>query len=79
MSKFNVYSYSYNSPAFEYPYFSLSHNNFDENICDDIYRIQETLMKDNNTNEFSRNNPDIETWNARTYEIIRYLEKYEKN
>lgn len=71
---FNVYSYSYNSPAFEWPFVSkvLGFENNETN--DDLYAIQERLMKDDKDGFFTRNNPDIELWNARTYEIIRFLE-----
>jgi len=74
-SPFNVFSYSYNSPAFEYPYISFVNGINDEAIFDKLYLIQKQLMADDSTGLFSKNNPDIETWNARTYEIIRYLEK----
>lgn len=72
---FNVFSYSYNSPTFEYPYVAITNGFTDVIVFDSIYATQEKLMLDIQTGMFSRNNPDIETWNARTYEIIRYLEK----
>ena len=31
-------------------------------------------MYDEKTGQMTRNQPDICTWNTRTYEIIRYLE-----
>lgn len=72
--KFNVFSYSYNSPAFEYPYIAIAngHNNIEE--IEKLYDIQAKLMYDINTTQMTKNQPDIFTWNARTYEIIRYLE-----
>ncbi len=72
--KFNVFSYSYNSPAFEYPYIAIAngHNNIKE--IEKLYDIQAKLMYDINTAQMTKNQPDIFTWNARTYEIIRYLE-----
>ena len=72
---FNVYSYSYNSPVFEYPYIAINNGFDDEALFNSIYDTQEKLMLDKQTGMFSRNNPDLETWNARAYEIIRYLEK----
>lgn len=71
---FNIFGYSYNSPAFEYPYVAISYSKKDEDLFDQLYKIQEKLMFDTETGMFTRNNPDIDTWNARTYEIIRYCE-----
>lgn len=71
---FNPYGFSYNSFAFEYPYVSKACGWDNEKILSDVYEIQKELMWDDNTNLFSINQPDMETWNARTYEIIRYLE-----
>lgn len=77
--KFNVYSYSYNSPAFEYPYVSILHGVFSVNTMHKLFDTQKELMFDYNTGLMSRNNPDIETWNAKTYEIVRYLDKKNRN
>lgn len=71
---FNIFSYSYNSPAFEYPYVAEINRFGDKKLHDELYEIQRKLMFNNQTGMFTRNNPDIETWNARTYEIIRYLD-----
>lgn len=75
---FNIYSYSYNSPAFEFPFVAAIHN-YDlphklKELFDEIYDTQLKLMYNNKTKMFSKNNPDLETWNAKCYEIIRYLE-----
>lgn len=72
---FNPYGFSYNSFIFEYPYVSkiCGWNNVE--IQDKLYEIQKNLMWDDTTCMYTNNQPDIETWNARTYEIIRFLEK----
>lgn len=71
---FNVYSYGYNSPAFELPYVAIK-NGFDSDELNNyLYDIQERLMYDEQTGIMCLNNHDIETWNAKTYEIVRYLE-----
>jgi GT2 family glycosyltransferase len=72
---FNIYSYSYNSPVFEFPYVQHINGEYDEDMNDRLYNIQKQLMLDDNIKLFSKNNPDIETWNAKTYELIRFLEK----
>lgn len=71
---FNIYSYSYNSPAFEFPYISLFNEEFNENVISHLYDIQESLMFDSKSGMMKKNQPDIETWNARTYEIVRFYE-----
>lgn len=71
---FNIFSYSYNSPAFEYPYVAAINGFGDEKEFETLYDIQVKLMYVKHTNMFSRNNYDIETWNARTYEMVRYLD-----
>ena len=72
---FNVFSYSYNTPTFEYPYISVVCGFENKTLYDDLYEIQRKLMYNKQTEMFTRNNPDIDTWNARTYEIVRYLDK----
>lgn len=71
---FNVYGYSYNALAFEFPFVAKSCGFELQGVSDTLYDIQMRLMWDDETKMFSRNQPDLETWNARTYEIIRYLE-----
>ena len=71
---FNPYGYSYNAFAFEYPYVAKCCGFYDENVQNDIWNIQKQLMFDEDTGMFTRSQPDIETWNARTYEIVRFLE-----
>lgn len=71
---FNVYSYSYNSPAFEYPYVAKLHNNYNPQMEELAFKTQIMLMYDSKTGLFKQNNPDFETWNAKTYEIIRAAE-----
>ena len=74
---FNMYSYSYNSMAFEYPYVSCFLNLDNKEIFNELFEIQKKLMFEEKTKEFTKNNPDINTFNARTYEIIRYLDRKE--
>lgn len=74
---FNVYSYSYNSPVFEYQFIAKSHNNYDKNQDELAFSTQVKLMYDSRTRMFSKNNPDIETWNARIYEAIRGFELFD--
>lgn len=71
---FNIYSYSYNSPAFEYPYLAMLCGMYNEDVSSELYEIQEKLMFNPNNMMMDRNQPDLETWNARTYEIIRFYE-----
>ena len=71
---YNAYGYSYNSLAFEYPYVAKSCGFVMQGIEDKLYEVQKKLMWREDEKMFSRNQPDIDTWNARTYEIIRYLE-----
>lgn len=72
---FNIFFYSYNSPVFEYPYVATSNGYPNEKVFDELYDIQIKLMFDKHTGMFTRNNPDIDTWNARTYEVVRYLDR----
>ena len=71
---FNVYSYSYNCPAFEYPYVAEQCGFDSAEMYEQQFELLVKLMYNKQTKMFTRNNPDIETWNARTYEIIRYLD-----
>lgn len=77
--QFNIFSYSYNSPLFEYPDVAYINGAYDEKISAKIYDVQKLLMLDDNSKLFSKNNPDIETWNAKAYEIVRFLEKYDSS
>jgi hypothetical protein len=72
-SSFNVFGYSYNAPAFEYPYVAQAFGTVDVSLNDRIFETQKKLMYDEQTKMFSRRNPDGETWNAKTYEIVRFL------
>ena len=74
-SDFNIYGYGYNSPAFELPYISLVEEFYSEQLCRETYDVQTKLMFDEQTGIMCRNNADVETWNAKTYEIVRALEK----
>lgn len=70
----NAYYYTYNSPTFEWPYVAKALGFYDEGVAKELYANQERLTYNPSMDDFSLNNPDIETWNARTYEIIRYLD-----
>lgn len=72
--KTNVYFYKYNSPAFEWPFIASEFGFYNEEKVEQLYNNQVRLNYDKDTGDFSSNNPDIETWNARTYEIIRYID-----
>ncbi len=72
---FNIYGYGYNSPAFEAPYVALVEGFYSEELCQKTFTIQKKLMYDEQTGIMCRNNADIETWNAKTYEIVRALER----
>lgn len=71
--KFNPYSFSYNSFAFEYPYVAKQCE-FKDVDLNYLCEVQNRLMYDEQTKMFTRNQPDIDTWNARIYELIRYYE-----
>lgn len=73
-AKTNVYFYPYNSPAFEWPFVAKVNGFISEEDLRLLWANQLKIMYDENTGEMTRNNPDIETWNARTYEIIRFVE-----
>ena len=73
-NQFNVYSYSYNSPAFEYPYVAAHFGQECTQIVKSLFEVQKQLMFNSEDGDFSRNNPDLATFHARTYEIIRFLE-----
>lgn len=70
---FNVYGYSYNAHSFEYPFVAKVCGFEIDRTSNGLYEIQKELMWDDSTGMFTKNQPDIETWNARTYEIIRSL------
>lgn len=72
--KFNIFGYSYNAPIFEWAYVALKNGFFDEKKESILENVQSQLMWNNKTCMFTRNQPDIETWNARSYELIRFLE-----
>lgn len=74
IARTNVFFYPYNSPAFEWPYVALCNDFYDEDILKLLWDVQERLMYDKESCSMSQNNPDVDTWNARTYEIIRFLD-----
>ena len=77
--RFNVFSYAYNSPAFEFPYVSVILDNDNKPLFEKLYDIQIKLMYNYNDLNFTNYNPDIYTFEARSYEIIRYIDFIERN
>lgn len=73
--RFNVFFYSYNTPTFEYPFVAKHFQKEDSAIFDQVFETQSKLMYDSKTEDFTRFNPDVITSHARTYELIRFLEK----
>lgn len=74
-NRFNVFSYSYNSPAFEIPYVLAIAGKINDEVIDNTFEINKKLMYSNETKMFTINNYDVELFNARCYEIIRFLER----
>jgi hypothetical protein len=72
--QFNVFSYSYNSPAFELPYVLKSADRYNSQLVKLAFETQKKLMYSEETQMFTLNNYDVELLNARCYEIVRYLE-----
>lgn len=70
----NKFFLPYNNPSFEWPFVAKANNFYSEKIVEELWQIQISKMYDESTDQMTRNNPDIDTWNARTYEIIRFLE-----
>lgn len=72
---FNVFSYSYNSPAFEIPYVCLASKKLETEVIDTAFEISKKLMYCDESKMFTKDNYDVELFNARCYEIVRYLER----
>lgn len=72
--RFNIYGYSYNCPAFEWPYISLINGFNSLSEINALFETLKSLMWNEKTGQFTNNQPDIETWNARVYELVRYLD-----
>jgi hypothetical protein len=73
-SKCNIYSYGYNSPAFELPYI-LKHfapDNYNESL-EVLWQKQIELTYDKKNRSFSLNTNDKITLTARLYELVRAL------
>ena len=70
---FNPYGFSYNAFAFEYPYVAKVCGWNNQKVAEEVLAIQKELLLDEQTGLYTKNQPDIETWNAKTYEIIRSL------
>lgn len=68
----NAYGYPYNSPAFELPYIDkIFGNNSHEKLIDYLMDEQIRLTYNGIDGIFSRNTEDIDTLNARLYELVR--------
>lgn len=71
----NKYAYSYNSPAFEFPYIYKTFGCEDlEKICEDLLQIQVEVTYDSVQKKFVNYVEDPETLTARIYELIRFIE-----
>lgn len=75
---FNKFSYSYNSPAFEYPYVSLIFGR--EDVKKNNYLLQKhcELLYDAKSCSFTKNCDDPKTLDARIYELVYYLREVDK-
>lgn len=71
----NRYAYAYNSPAFEFPYVSLSFlGKCDEDFAKKLLEIQDIITFDTEKMNYGNNNDDPETLMARIYELVRYYQ-----
>ena len=70
----NVYGYPYNSLAFEWPYVARHFGLDYEDGAAELWGVQCALMGDPQSGDLTRSNPDVETFDAKTYEIIRAIE-----
>lgn len=69
---FNKFAFSYNSPAFEYPYVSkVFTGSVDWELEESLFSFQ--LEQTFDGRSFSRNGTDGETVDARLYELVRFL------
>ena len=71
---FNVFSYSYNAPAFELPYILKCFRPGDtrnESLLTDFAKMQLQLTYDPDTESFSKNTDDPVTLTCRIYEYLR--------
>jgi len=74
--KYNKYAYSYNSPAFLYPYINLIFNDKkNSELLNKLIKLQIDFSYDKECLKFSRNTCDTEVLTARLYELTRYLER----
>lgn len=75
-SKPNRYAYTYNSPAFEYPFVDYSFNN-SINFMEykKLWILQMKLTYNNQIAKFEKRTEDCETLTARLYELTYFLEK----
>lgn len=73
---FNVFSYSYNSPAFELPYINMIFDVGNKAICDKYLEKQFEYTYDEVQGGFCKNTDDPETLNVRLYEYIYKNEEF---
>lgn len=77
--KFNAFFYSYNTPAFEFPYLSLHFGEVNYKKYSELFEIQKKMMYSKDNDDFTVNNPDLISFQARTYEIIRFCDLIDMN
>lgn len=70
----NVYGYPYNSLAFERPYVARHFGRGFEDGAAELWGVQCAMMGDQQSRDLTRSSPDVETFDAKTYEIIRAIE-----
>lgn len=69
----NAYGYPYNSPAFELPYISqvFGENGNHDKLIDFLMDEQFRITYNESEGRFSKNTEDVETLNARLYELVK--------
>lgn len=74
-TNFNKYAFSYNSPAFEYPFIAKTiYGEVNQKLMSDLMNIQKNLCYSYETKKFDRNTADSRTLTARIYELARFYE-----
>lgn len=73
-----LYSYAYNSPAYEYPLIKKVFGEKDFADIDEMFKVHCDNIFDDKTKTFSKNTVDAETLNARVYEIMQFYEMEHK-
>lgn len=73
-SEINVYGFPYNNPAFEFPFVATAHGLDCNAQIEWLIALQDRLMLEGSSGMRSVRNPDVLTWNARSYELVRYFD-----